>query len=133
MTEFLAEDNICGQQLLQVVAVGNAIIAEILRLKDYIPDIYRWCTSPATCHPQLKWLILPFRLEKKADQIKYADVILDFSYFKISDAQDKKIEDDTELQDLDEEIRDNYMEILTRCYHAFESIHQYVCDLKNFV
>lgn len=41
MTEFLAEDNTCGQHLLQITAVGNAIIAEILRLKDYIPDIFR--------------------------------------------------------------------------------------------
>lgn len=40
---------------------------------------------------------LPFvyhpRLEKKPDQIKYADIILDFSYFKISEAQEKKIEE----------------------------------------
>lgn len=42
MAEFLAEDNVCGQQLLQIVAVGNAIIAEILRVKNYIPDLYRY-------------------------------------------------------------------------------------------
>lgn len=42
MAEFLAEDNACGQNLLQIVAVGNAIIAEILRVKDYIPDLYRY-------------------------------------------------------------------------------------------
>lgn len=40
MTEFLAEDNPCGQNLLEIVAVGNAIIAEILRVKDFIPDLY---------------------------------------------------------------------------------------------
>lgn len=39
--EFLAEDNLCGQTLLNIVAVGNAIIAEILRVKDYIPELYR--------------------------------------------------------------------------------------------
>lgn len=39
--EFLAEDNLCGQNLLNIVAVGNAIIAEILRVKDYIPELYR--------------------------------------------------------------------------------------------
>lgn len=42
MTEFLAGDNVCGQNLLQIVAVGNAIIAEILRVKDYIPELYRY-------------------------------------------------------------------------------------------
>lgn len=41
MADFLAEDNACGQNLLQIVAVGNAIIAEILRLKDYIPEIFK--------------------------------------------------------------------------------------------
>lgn len=40
MTEFIAEDNICGQNLLNLVAVGNAIVAELLRLKDYIPDVF---------------------------------------------------------------------------------------------
>lgn len=41
MTEFLAENNACGQNLLRIVSMGNSIIAEILRLKDYIPDIFR--------------------------------------------------------------------------------------------
>lgn len=100
-----------------------------------------------------------FRLEKKQDQIKYADIILDFSYFKISEVQEKKIEENTvswtfilalfnkkfiqyvpnlkielqELRDLDDEVRENYLEILTRCYLAFESVHQYVSDLKYFL
>jgi WASH complex subunit strumpellin len=39
--DFLAENNICGQMLLQIVANGNAIIAEVLRLKDYVPEIFR--------------------------------------------------------------------------------------------
>lgn len=99
-------------------------------------------------------------MEKKSDQVKYAEIILDFSYFKISAAQDKKIEDDAvitafglpffffafnldykiyciivfqNLLDLDEQIRENYLEILTRVYLAFESIHQYVIDLKAFI
>lgn len=41
MAEFLAEDNVCGQHLLQIIAIGNAIIAELLRLKDYVPDVFR--------------------------------------------------------------------------------------------
>lgn len=44
MAEFLAEDNVCGQNLLQIVAVGNAIIAEILRVKDYIPEIFKYAS-----------------------------------------------------------------------------------------
>lgn len=42
MAEFLAENNACGQNLLAIVSMGNSIIAEVLRLKDYIPEIFRW-------------------------------------------------------------------------------------------
>lgn len=34
-----------------------------------------------------------FRLDTKQEQLKYAEIILDFSYFKISEAQDKRIEE----------------------------------------
>lgn len=37
------------------------------------------------------------------------------------------------LRDLDDEVRENYLEIITRCYLAFESVHQYVSDLKYFL
>lgn len=37
------------------------------------------------------------------------------------------------LLDLDDEVRENYLEILTRTYSAFESIHQYIIDLKAFI
>lgn len=42
MADFLSEENACGQNLLRIVAAGNAIIAEILRLKDYIPDVFKY-------------------------------------------------------------------------------------------
>ena len=38
-----------------------------------------------------------------------------------------------ELQDRDEEFRENHLEILTRFYKAFESIHKYVTDLNRCV
>jgi WASH complex subunit strumpellin len=72
MPDFLAENNVCGQTILQLVSRGNAIIAELLRLKDYIPQTYRLAT--------------------KDDVQKYGDIILDFSYFKIEEAQNYKIE-----------------------------------------
>ena len=49
--DFLADNNICGQTLLRLVSRGNAIIAELLRLSDFIPSI--------------------FKMETKADQLKY--------------------------------------------------------------
>lgn len=41
MAEFLVMGNACGQNLLRLVSRGNAIIAELMRLKDYIPPVYR--------------------------------------------------------------------------------------------
>lgn len=37
------------------------------------------------------------------------------------------------LQDLDEELRINYSEILSRFYLGFESVHKYVTDLNSYV
>lgn len=149
MIEFLAEDNLCGQTLLNIVAVGNAIVAEILRIKDYIPELFRYksvhqyyvLVTSVSCDAipcfysnlNLYFVYKLNRLEKKQDQIKYGDIIMDFRYFKISEAQEKRIEENAELHELDEEIRENYLEILSRCFLAFESIHQYVSDLKFFI
>uniref|UniRef100_A0A1A9W7M3 WASH complex subunit strumpellin n=1 Tax=Glossina brevipalpis TaxID=37001 RepID=A0A1A9W7M3_9MUSC len=113
MTEFLAKNNACGQNLLRIVSMGNSIIAEILRLKDYIPDVYRMNT--------------------KGDQQKYSEIIMDFSYLKVAEAHEEKIEQSTELQELDDEIRENYLDLLTRFYLAFESTHQYASDLRQFI
>ncbi|KAI4470697.1 wash complex subunit 5 [Holotrichia oblita] len=113
MPDFLAENNLCGQTILQLVSRGNAIIAEILRLKDYIPKVYR--------------------LENKQEIQKYADIILDFSYFRIAEGQEHKIESNDILQDLDAEFRDNHIQIIERFYLAFKSIHTYVCDLNHYI
>ena len=37
------------------------------------------------------------------------------------------------LQDLDDEFRENYIEILRRFYLAFESIHKYIVDLNQYI
>ena len=72
MADFLAENNICGQTLLKLVSRGNAIIAELLRLSDFVPPV--------------------FKLESKHDQMKYGDILFDFNYFKASDYYDHKID-----------------------------------------
>lgn len=63
MVDFLADNNLCGQAILRIVSRGNAIIAELLRLSDFIPAV--------------------FRMKDKSDQQKYGDIICDFSYFKV--------------------------------------------------
>lgn len=70
--DFLAENNPCGQTLLRLVSRGNAIIAEILRLSEFVP--------PA------------FRLEGKQEQKQYADIIFDYSYFNNAEFFDHKIQ-----------------------------------------
>ncbi|XP_044738759.1 WASH complex subunit 5 [Chrysoperla carnea] len=113
MAEFLSENNLCGQNILRLVSRGNAIIAELLRLKNYIPPV--------------------FKLQTKFEQQKYGDIILDFKYLKSSDYYDKKIEEDPVLQELDEQFRENYLPTVRRFYLVFENIHTYVCDLNHFL
>lgn len=72
MADFLADNNLCGQTVLKLVSRGNAIIAELLRLADFVPPV--------------------FRLETKHDQMKYADILFDFNYFKGSEYYDHKID-----------------------------------------
>ncbi|XP_041046075.1 WASH complex subunit 5 isoform X1 [Carcharodon carcharias] len=113
MVDFLAENNLCGQAILRIVSRGNAIIAELLRLSEFVPSVYR--------------------LRDKAEQHKYGDIICDFSYFKGPEYYESKLDSKPELQDLDEEFRENHIEILTRFYLAFESVHKYIFDLNRFL
>ena len=39
--DFLAENNYCGQSLLKLVSRGNSAVAELLRLKDVIPPVFK--------------------------------------------------------------------------------------------
>uniref|UniRef100_A0A8D1PF36 WASH complex subunit 5 n=3 Tax=Sus scrofa TaxID=9823 RepID=A0A8D1PF36_PIG len=113
MLDFLAENNLCGQAILRIVSCGNAIIAELLRLSEFIPAV--------------------FRLKDRADQQKYGDIIFDFSYFKGPELWESKLEAKPELQDLDEEFRENNIEIVTRFYLAFQSVHKYIVDLNRYL
>ncbi|KAM8966808.1 WASH complex subunit 5 [Pelodytes ibericus] len=113
MVDFLAENNHCGQAVLRIVSRGNAIIAELLRLSEFVPGV--------------------FKLKDKADQQKYGEIIFDFSYFKGPEICEGRLETKPELQDLDEEFRENNIEILTRFYLAFESVHKYIVDLNRYL
>ncbi|KFO20414.1 WASH complex subunit strumpellin [Fukomys damarensis] len=113
MLDFLAENNLCGQAILRIVSCGNAIIAELLRLSEFIPAV--------------------FRLKDRADQQKYGEIIFDFSYFKGQELWESKLEAKPELQDLDEEFRENNIEIVTRFYLAFQSVHKYIVDLNRYL
>lgn len=69
--DFLAEGNVCGQVVLKLVSRGSAIIAELLRLSDFIPPV--------------------FRLERE-DHEKYKFIIPDFHFFECPELYEGKID-----------------------------------------
>jgi WASH complex subunit strumpellin len=105
------DNDICGQELLKLVSRGSAIIAEILRLKDHIPEFFY--------NPN--------------EEKKYMYIIFDFSYFKNVDYCEDKIRNTTDLRNLDEEFRENYLEIFERFFKLFYSIYQYITDLETYI
>jgi WASH complex subunit strumpellin len=43
--EFLDPNNDCGQTILKIVASGSAIMAELLRLSNHIPEVFLYDSS----------------------------------------------------------------------------------------
>ena len=70
--QFLDEQNLAGQQLLRLVSRANAIVAELLRLSANVPPV--------------------FKLEDKATQKKYGEILMDFSYDSKADYFQSRIE-----------------------------------------
>ena len=70
-SDFLAENNQCGQTLLKLVSRGNAIVAELLRLSEFVPPL--------------------FKLESKEDRDKFGELLPDFSYFRSIDLFEHKL------------------------------------------
>ena len=102
-----------NKELLKLIARGSAIICEILRLKDFIPEPY---SNPN---------------EEKL----YKEIIFDFSIFNLGkiDAFEQKLRTNQELFDKDEDFRENNIELIERFYSLFDSIYQYVTDWKTFI
>ena len=104
---------LCNQELLKLVGRGSAIICEILRLKDYIPEAY----------------------SNKEEEKIYKEIIYDFTYFKsgIRDKFEEKLHSNQSLLDMDEDFRTNNIEIIERFFSLFYSIFQYITDWKSFL
>ena len=113
MADPLVGENLAGQNLLSICSRGSAIVAELLRLSDHIPPV--------------------FYLASKAEQTKYAAILHDFSYLRNIELHENKISSDVDLVDLDEEFRENHLELLERFYRLFESIYKYVKDLNRYI
>jgi WASH complex subunit strumpellin len=113
---FLSSDNLCGQNLLRITSRGSAIIAELLRLSVNIPEVF----------------LGPDKITDP-EQSKYTKVLIDFQYLRDQEEFEKKINDDQDLLDLDQEFQENHQEILDRFYKLFESIWKYQMDLAKYV
>ena len=105
--------SLLNQELLKLVSRGSAIICEILRLKDFIPEPY---SNPS---------------EEKL----YKDIIHDFTIFNMGklDVFEEKLRTNQELFDKDEDFRENYIELIERFFALFDSIYQYITDWKTFI
>lgn len=120
MSDFLEESNPCGRTLLTLVSRGNALVAEILRLSDIIPNVFRCDGGLASA--------------SKSTDVNYGEIICDFSYFKNQDAFEAKIESNRLLRDKDNELRDNCnLDVLIAFCTAFESVYKYIIDLNSFL
>lgn len=112
----MADDNICGKNLLRLASRGSAIIAELLRLGENIPDAFR--EEKDIRDPQ---------------QAKYAKVIFDMGYLKDPEEFERRINDSDEMIDLDAEVQENYDTIIQRFYVLFESIWLYQQDVDKYI
>ena len=112
-SDFLHENNVAGRTLLNLVSRGSSTIAEMLRLADNVPGV--------------------FTGEDSQEAEKYKEIVFDFMYLKKQDMYDQRIETSEQLLDLDDEFRENHIEILQRFYELFESIIRYHSDFLTFI
>ena len=103
----------CKEELLGLVERGSAVICEILRLKDYIPEPF--------------W--------NKAEEKNYKDIIFDYTLLKGNNYTkfDDKLKSDEELSEKDENFQINHNDVISRFFSLFLSIYQYIEDWKTFI
>mmetsp|Transcript_109148 Transcript_109148/g.151019 ORF Transcript_109148/g.151019 Transcript_109148/m.151019 type:complete len:105 (+) Transcript_109148:60-374(+) len=103
--EFLDAKNDCGQSLLQIVAGGSAILAELKRLSDHIPDVFLFVKQVNTGKKSknnnevtLEYVTADGEQLDAAtaklyyyEQQKYSQILFDLSYIKQQDYYDDVI------------------------------------------
>lgn len=110
--EFLSEDNPCGRSALKIVAKGQAIIAELLRLAKFTPDAF---IDPVGAG--------------------VGEVVFDLRYLDRSnqDECDRRISASETLLDMDASFLDTHFAFCERVYNLFRTIRQYSKDVSSFV
>ena len=113
---FTSTENLCGQNLLRLTSRGSAIIAELNRLADNIPEVFLGADKI-----------------RDPEQKKYLEVLFDFHYLRDPDEFEKKINKSADLLELDQEFQENHSEILNRFYGLFESVWKYQSDYEKYI
>jgi len=103
-----SEDNLCGQTLLRLSASGSSILAELSRLAQNIPDVFR-------------------------AENQYTSILFDFVYLKNSEEAERLLNETTGMLDLDQEFIDSFGPIVMRFYGLFESIVTYLEEYLEFI
>jgi WASH complex subunit strumpellin len=109
---FIARDNLCGQTLLRLSARGSSLIAELFRLSNNIPAV--------------------FREENTKNASMERQLLFDFNYLKRPEYYERKVNASETLQVTDDEFQDTNDEMLIRFYNFFEGIIKYVTDVKTY-
>eukprot|EP00240_Pyramimonas_obovata_P005205 CAMPEP_0118948162 /NCGR_PEP_ID=MMETSP1169-20130426/47345_1 /TAXON_ID=36882 /ORGANISM="Pyramimonas obovata, Strain CCMP722" /LENGTH=428 /DNA_ID=CAMNT_0006894531 /DNA_START=334 /DNA_END=1617 /DNA_ORIENTATION=+ len=105
------EDNgTASSALLLLVSRGQALVAELFRLSDNIPPVFFVDEDPT-----------------------YAEILLDFRYFKVPEFYDSQLEPDPRLMELEDEFRENNMPVLERFFQLFDCVVRYYNDLLRFI
>ena len=74
------------------------------------------------------------RSPPRADAAKYGELIqADFNYFRAAEQFEGRVEQSEQLQQLDEELKENHVDLLKRFYRLFESMHRFVTDLTAYI
>lgn len=95
--DFLSKENQCGQSILRIASRGSSIIAELLRLAANIPEVFLGADKI-----------------KDPEQRKYLDVLFDFQYLQQPEDYEKRINDNLDLLDLDQEFQGMHVDTCAR-------------------
>lgn len=96
--------------LTGLVSRAQALVAELLRLSDRVPPVF-----------------IPER------EPKYAEILFDFRYLKVTEMCEEKIESSAELLDLDDEFRENNLPLIERFFTLFDRIVRWYNDFIRYL
>jgi WASH complex subunit strumpellin len=108
MDTLKSEDNLCGQTLLRLSASGSSILAELSRLAQNIPDVFK-------------------------GENQFTPILFDFAYLKNSEEAERRLNATTGMLDLDQEFIDSFGPIIMRFYGLFESIVTFLEEYLEFI